>query len=104
VVTRAVATAALRLQPDVVMASKNEPQSYGSQSEWVRGDTGGTVNAGTSAAPAETSEAHGGIPSGVDEDRGSGSGTVVDEQPVKKVTSLPTGAVTRSYFKKRDYE
>ena len=87
-----------------VMASKNEPQSYGSQSEWVRGDTGGKVNARTERPPDEATEARGGIPSGVDRDRGSGCGVVVEEQPVKKVTSLPTGALTSSYFKKRDYE
>ena len=94
------------------MASKNEPQSYGSQSEWVRGDTGGQIHDQKNEPPPEHSEFYdsrrgpdqGGLPSGVEKDPGTGGGTEVDEQPVKKVTSLPTGAMTRSYFKKRDYE
>jgi len=35
---------------------KNEPQSYGSQSEWVRGDTGQQVNPESSDSPAKPDE------------------------------------------------
>ena len=94
------------------MASKNEPQSYGSQSEWVRGDTGGEVQDQKSEPPAEHSDFYqsrrgpdrGGLPSGVEKDAGTTGATEVDEQPTRKITSLPTGAITSSYFKKRDYE
>ena len=59
------------------MAEKNnEPQSYGSQSEWVRGETGQEVNS--------------------DEPQQDEAG--------KNVTDQPGGAKRDSYFKKRDYE
>ena len=59
------------------MAEKNnEPQSDGSQSEWVR-DVGQTVN-----------------PSARDQ----------EDQPARKVTGQDSGAKRDSYFKKRDYE
>ena len=58
------------------MAEKNnEPQSYGSQSEWVRGETGQEV---TPNQPQE-------------------------DEAEKKVTGAEGGAKRDSYFKKRDY-
>jgi hypothetical protein len=102
--------------------AKNEPQSYGSQSEWVTGKTGETVNR-TSGHPTTQ---HGDFyESRNDSERSQGSqgGEVSpqqlaedaqpldacevssdDEQPVSKVTTARGGAKRDSAFKRRDYK
>jgi hypothetical protein len=102
--------------------SGNEPQSYGSDAEWVTGKTGQQVNNPKAAPPnsqhgdfyesrhdsGESGPEQGGKLSGVDGD----SGTQVDacliepdaEQPGKKVATAEGGAVRDSFFKERDYE
>lgn len=93
----------------------NEPQSYGSQSEWNSGDVGQTVNRQKSEpAPQhadfyESRHEHDDLPdttspvqlAGSVEPVGPASG---DETPVQKVTGQSNGAKRGGYFKKRDYE
>ena len=103
------------------MAEKNEPQSYGSQSEWVRGETGGHVSDqksepkpqhsdfyGDRRESEENGEHQGGHVSPVQAadtpPHGGGAPVADDEQPVKKVTSQEAGAPVSSWFRKRDYE
>lgn len=89
---------------------KKEPQSYGSQGEWVRGSTGQKVNDPTSAPPAEHADFY-------DERReaeasGSAQGGLVS--PVQLAENAqPAGAAGdenagkqegESYFRKRDYD
>ena len=102
--------------------AKNEPQSYGSQGEWLTGKTGETVNR-TKGHPTTQ---HGDFyESRVDgeESRGDQGGKLSDaqlaensqadpvcavepeqEQPVQKVTGARGGARRDSQFKRRDYE
>jgi len=97
------------------MAEKNnEPQSYGSQSEWVRGDVGGEVNRLKGNPNSQHSEFY---ESQRDEEP---TDTVSPEQlaenaepvgpayevegPVQKVTDQPAGAKRDGYFKRRDYD
>jgi hypothetical protein len=68
---------------------KSEPQSYGSQKDWLTGETGQTVN----------SESGDFYANGSDRRRAEDDEEVAD----KKVTSQPSGAKRDSYFKKRDY-
>jgi hypothetical protein len=101
--------------------AKDEPQSYGSQSDWLTGKTGETVNRtkghpttqtgdfyesriegernapdqGGNLSPGETAET--GEPADARE-------LAADEQPVQKVTSAPGGARRGGAFKERDYE
>jgi len=93
---------------------KKEPQSYGSQGEWVRGTTGGKVNDEKSAPPAEHAEfyderreaessgdAQGGLVSPVQlAENVAQSGPAGDESTGEKKHS----ADGDSYFRKRDYE
>jgi hypothetical protein len=101
--------------------NKNEPQSYGSQGEWVSGRTGGTVDGRSQKADApdasiydsrHTSErspgAQGGEISPVDLARNvqpSGRAQLIDEEDTtpRKVTSHPSGSKHDSYFRERDY-
>ena len=96
-----------------------EPQSYGSESDWVTGRTGQQVNEPKSTPPpehrefyddrreSETTTPHqGGRTSEVQradsaEPVGEPSG---GESPVQKVTAQPGGAKRDSFFRKRDYE
>jgi hypothetical protein len=96
-----------------------EPQSYGSNEEWVTGKTGGQVNDQKSTPPAEHRQFYderrdsdisaphqGGKTSDVQlaesaEPEG-GSNDATD--PSTKVNSREGGAKRDSYFKKRDYE
>jgi len=96
-----------------------EPQSYGSQEDWVTGKTGEQVNDPKSEpAPehrefyddrreSETTDDHqGGKTSPVQlaenaEPMGRSRG---EEAPIKKVTTQAGGAKRDSYFRKRDYE
>jgi hypothetical protein len=65
--------------------AKNEPQSYGSQQEWLTGETGQKVN------PSE---------GGPDNDASADDA----QGPVQKVTAEESGAKRESYFKDRDYK
>lgn len=101
-----------------------EPQSYGSEKDWVTGKTGETVN-DPKATPApeheafyderresETTNDHqyqGGRTSPVQLADNAGNaaptGHASDEElPTKKVTTAPGGAKRDSWFRKRDYE
>ena len=93
-----------------------EPQSYGSQSDWVTGRTGQEVNEQKSEPAPEhrefydnrqtTSSAHGGDTSAVQlaESAEPVGRTTGESTPVQKVTDQPGGAKRDSYFKKRDYD
>ena len=80
--------------------AKNEPQSYGSQDEWVTGKTGQTVNRApegsgdSSVVAAQPGDA---------DPPGRAESIAESEQPVHKVTSQPEGAKRGGYFKDRDY-
>lgn len=101
---------------------KKEPQSYGSGEQWVRGDTGQTVNRlkgtpnsqnadfyasrheqddqSTPRTAPEPAENDGGADFGAREREGSGSA----QNPVQKVTAKDSGAKRESYWKERDYK
>ncbi len=96
-----------------------EPQSYGSEKDWVTGKTGQEVNDQASApAPEhrefyderrESEESHraqGGKTSSVQlaENVRPGGGTNDEQSPISGVTTTPGGAKRGGYFKKRDYE
>ena len=96
-----------------------EPQSYGSGSDWVTGNTGETVNDQKSEPAPEhrdfyderresetTAPAQGGQTSDfqlADSAEPAGQPTG-EESPIPKVTSAEGGAKRDSFFKKRDYE
>jgi hypothetical protein len=97
----------------------NEPQSYGSQGEWVSGKTGQQVNRQKSEPPAgqagfyegrrdsESSAPHqGGDVSEVQSGDSAPLETRAidgDETAVKGISVRETGAKRRSFFKDRDY-
>jgi hypothetical protein len=98
-----------------------EPQSYGSDKDWVTGKTGQEVNDQASAPPPEhagfyderreseaSAAAQGGRTSPVqlaDNARAQVRSTVDDDQsPLNGVTTTPGGAKRGGFFKKRDYE
>ncbi len=99
--------------------AKDEPQSYGSQQEWVTGDTGQQVNRQKSGpAPesadfyAERRESESSAPhqggeisdSQLAESRGPARhSTPTGDMAAKKVTDVEGGAIRDSYFKGRDY-
>ena len=80
---------------------KNEPQSYGSQGEWVTGKTGQTVNR-QPERPADDDSAMAAQP-GESDPPGRAEPIAESEQPVQKVTSTPEGAKRGGFFKDRDY-
>ena len=99
--------------------AKNEPQSYGSQKEWVSGETGQNVNRTKSGPPAEHadfydssrersgSEDQGGKVSPqqlADNAQNEISTTGESAQPISKVSTQDGGAKRGSYFKDRDYK
>lgn len=88
------------------MATHNEPQSYGSQDDWTSGKTGQSVNNPKSERPPVDVEGDGGSVSPV-QFADTESAPVVqhgaDDEPVQRVTSVPTGARRDSFFKDRDY-
>jgi hypothetical protein len=102
------------------MAKEKEPQSYGSQADWVSGDVGGTVNKQKGSpspqhddfyAGRRDAEASEGDPGGQVSDeqlaenaRLSGRGRESEEQPVTKVTDQESGAKRGGFFKDRDYK
>jgi hypothetical protein len=96
-----------------------EPQSYGSEKDWVTGKTGQEVNDQASAPAPEHREfyderregeesegAQGGKTSPVQlAENAQAAGRTSDEQsPISGVTTTPGGAKRGGYFKKRDYE
>ena len=104
------------------MANEKEPQSYGSQKDWVTGNVGETVNRQKdtpdsrhddfyeSRRDSETSDSHddqGGKVSDeqlAENSQFAGRGRESDQQPVVKVTDQATGAKRGGFFKDRDYE
>lgn len=98
-----------------------EPQSYGSEKDWVTGRTGQEVNDQDAAPPPEQAEfyderreseasapAQGGLTSPVQlaENAQATGRTTMDEHdsPLNGVTTSPGGAKRGGFFKKRDYE
>lgn len=97
-----------------------EPQSYGSQKDWVTGNVGETVNRqkGTPAPQhddfyenrRDSETNHGDQGGQVSEQQLAenaqipGGGGASDEQPARKVTDQATGAKRGGFFKDRDYE
>jgi hypothetical protein len=97
-----------------------EPQSYGSEKDWVTGKTGQEVNDQDSAPPPEHAEFYderreaeasaptqGGLTSPVqlaENVQVTGRATVDDRSPLNGVTTAPGGAKRGGFFKKRDYE
>jgi hypothetical protein len=87
---------------------KNEPQSYGSQSEWVRGDVGQEVNRLKGNPNSQHSDFYENAPEQggqvspeqlADSREPSGPALEEEDQPVQG-----SGAKRSSWFKKRDYE
>lgn len=96
-----------------------EPQSYGSNADWVTGKTDQTVNPQKSEpAPEhrqfyderrESEESHGDqggnlSPVQLAESDQAGGGEEVESLPGQNVSSDAGGAKMDSYFKKRDYD
>jgi hypothetical protein len=89
-----------------------EPQSYGSERDWVTGETGQQVHdqKSTTTRVPETEDPYaGGRISPVqlaDNVQSAPPDDAIgeDETPVQKVTTLEGGAKRDSYFRKRDYE
>jgi hypothetical protein len=102
--------------------TNHEPQSYGSDADWVSGRTGQQVNDPKAAPPnsqhgdfyesrrdSETTGEHqGGKVSGeqlAENTPATGAkASEADDQPVKKVAGAEGGAVRDSFFRDRDYE
>ena len=92
---------------------KNEPQSYGSQSEWVRGDVGQEVNRLKGNPNSQRSDFYESrreeqpstvSPEQLAENEEPAGAAYEVEGPVQKVTDQPSGAKRDGYFKRRDYE
>lgn len=81
---------------------KNEPQSYGSQSEWVTGKTGQTVNRAPEGGAHDVEAVA--VQPGESDPPGRAEPIAESEQPARKVTSTPDGAKRGGYFKDRDYK
>lgn len=96
-----------------------EPQSYGSNEDWVTGRTGEQVNPPKAAPPpgdpfyesrrdAETTEPQQGgenSPFNLAENvEPEGKATPDETQPIAKVTGREGGAKRGSFFKRRDYD
>ncbi|HEU4521625.1 MAG TPA: hypothetical protein VFT12_06460 [Thermoanaerobaculia bacterium] len=99
--------------------AKDEPQSYGSQADWVKGNVGETVN----RQKGKPNSQHGDFYESrhdseeSDDDQGgqisdvqlaenvepAGRGSTGDEQPARKVTDETSGAKRGGFFKDRDY-
>ena len=98
--------------------AKNEPQSYGSQGDWVSGDVGQTVNrqkGNPNSQHGDFYESRHGAEESIDHQGGKVSPEQLadnaqlagdgrgDDQPVTNVTDNATGTKVGSYFKDRDY-
>jgi hypothetical protein len=97
-----------------------EPQSYGSEADWVSGRTGQNVNDQKGRPAPEHAEFYderrdsensaswqGGRVSEVEpsqEDRLAPTGSKRDASPVSRVTAAEGGSKRGGFFKKRDYE
>ena len=96
-----------------------EPQSYGSQNEWVTGKTGQAVHDPKSVPPASQDDFYderresesnasyqGGKTSDVQLSEHAGNSGHVAESvnPIPRVTTAESGAKRGSWFKRRDYE
>ena len=97
-----------------------EPQSYGSERDWVTGKTGGKIHDPKATPPPEHSDFYddkresettapdqGGKVSDfqlAENQMPEGKARGVAGEPVTKVTSRAGGAKRDSFFKKRDYE
>ncbi len=104
------------------MGNEKEPQSYGSQKDWVTGNVGETVNHQKGNPNSQHGDfyesRHDSEASNSHDDQGgkvsdrqlaenaelSGRGREADQQPVGKVTDQATGAKRGGFFKDRDYE
>jgi len=92
--------------------AKNEPQSYGSEKEWLTGDTGQTVNRlkghpNSQHADFYASRHHDSPPEGgssPEEAQPAGPASGDAHTPVQKVTAKERGAKRHSYWKDRDYK
>src|ERR1051326_3235273 len=98
---------------------KSEPQSYGSQAEWVQGDVGEEVNRLKGNTNSQHSDFYasrresedsgpdqGGrvSPEQMDENRLPSGRALEAGEPGHKVSAQESGAKRDSWFKKRDYE
>ena len=107
---------AAAVQPHLSMAK--EPQSYGSGSDWVKGNVGETVNKQKSEPTAkhedfydsrrgsETTDDHtGGKVSDeqLAENAQPQMAATEEEQPLGRVTDQKSGAKRGGFFKNRDY-
>ncbi|HEY0157786.1 MAG TPA: hypothetical protein VGF28_10915 [Thermoanaerobaculia bacterium] len=97
-----------------------EPQSYGSEKDWVTGKTGQEVNDQDSVPAPEHREfyderreseestgAQGGLTSDfqlAENAQAAGGRTTEERAPISGVTTTPSGAKRGGYFRKRDYE
>jgi hypothetical protein len=101
------------------MAEPKEPQSYGSEKDWVTGDVSQEVNRQKGKPNSQhadfysdrrESETNGPDQGGKVSPRQAAEnaqpeGAATEERdPVKKVTDKESGAKTDSFFKRRDYE
>ena len=84
---------------------KSEPQSYGSQNEWLTGETGQEVNRlkGNPNSQRGDFYANGSDQTQVFDRDPVGKAEDDDDEPTQKISSQPSGAKRDSYFKKRDY-
>src|SRR5438874_2253729 len=103
----------------VMADEKNEPQSYGSSGEWVRGDVGEEVNRLEGNPNSQHSDFYesrreseengpdqGGhvSPEQVADNREQSGRALEEGEPVQKITAQESGAKRDSWFKKRDYD
>lgn len=97
--------------------AKNEPQSYGSQSDWLTGKTGEKLTPqGTREEHPDFYESRHDTETNAEDQGGQLSPRQLsenvrpaepgdDEQlPVQKVTASESGAARDSFFKRRDYD
>src|SRR5687767_13135397 len=99
--------------------AKDEPQSYGSQADWVKGTVGETVNPQKRAPNSqhgdfyenrrdaeESGPDQGGKVSDerlAENGQGASPAAADETQPTVKVTDQPGGAKRGGFFKDRDY-
>ena len=86
--------------------AKDEPQSYGSQKEWVTGKTGQKVNDAATPHATATTEDQGGKVSAVqlaESARATGR-TSGEFETASNVTEQAGGAKRGGFFKDRDYK
>lgn len=85
---------------------RNEPQSYGSQKEWLTGETGQNVNrlkGNRNSQRGGDFYANGSDQTQVFEQDPVGKAEEDGQEPAHNVDSEESGAKRESYFKKRDY-